>query len=43
MHFKLLSDADMKEMDSLKEFYGGAKEISETIRKMRDFETRKKI
>ncbi|MBC8415083.1 MAG: hypothetical protein H8E11_01490, partial [Candidatus Cloacimonetes bacterium] len=30
-------------MDSLKEFYGGAKEISETIRKMRDFETRKKI
>ena len=43
MHFKLLSDADMKAMDSLKEFYGGAKEISETIRKMRDFETRKKI
>ena len=43
MHFKLLSDADMKAIDALKEFYGGAKEISETIRKMRDFETRKKI
>lgn len=43
MHYKLLSDADMKAMNALKEFYGGAKEISETIRKMRDFETRKKI
>ena len=43
MHYKLLSDADMKAMDALKEFYGGAKEISDTIRKMRDFETRKKI
>ncbi len=43
MHYKLLSDADMKAMDALKEFHGGAKEISETIRKMRDFETRKKI
>jgi hypothetical protein len=43
MHYKLLSDADMKAMDALKEFYGGAKEISETIWKMRDFETRKKI
>ena len=43
MHYKLLSDTDMKTMDALKEFHGGAKEISETIRKMRDFETRKKI
>ncbi|OQX71298.1 MAG: hypothetical protein B6D62_02205 [Candidatus Cloacimonas sp. 4484_275] len=43
MHFKFLSDDDMKAMDALKEYHGGAKEITETIKKMRDFETRKKI
>ena len=43
MHYKLLSDADMKAMDALKEYHGGAKEISQTIEKMRDFETRKKL
>ncbi|MCK4359246.1 MAG: hypothetical protein KAW92_11000, partial [Candidatus Cloacimonetes bacterium] len=43
MEFKLLSDDDMKVMDALKEYHGGAKEISTTIKKMRDFETRKKI
>ena len=43
MEFKLLSNADMKVMDALKEYHGGAKEIIETVKKMRDFETRKKI
>jgi hypothetical protein len=43
MHYKLLSDEDMRAMDALKEYHGGAKAISESIDKMRDFETRKKI
>lgn len=43
MHFKLLSDADMKAIDKLKEFHGGAKHIVNTIKEMRVFETRKKI
>ena len=43
MEFKLLSDSDMKVMDALKEYHGGAKEIINTIKKMHDFETRKKI
>lgn len=43
MHYQLLSDAEMKAMDALKEHHGGAKEINSTIEKMRDFETRKKL
>ncbi|MCK5075161.1 MAG: hypothetical protein KAR38_02245, partial [Calditrichia bacterium] len=43
MHFKLLSDSDMKIMDALKEYHGGAKAISAKITELRDFETRKKI
>jgi len=43
MHFKLLSDADIKAIDKLKEFYGGANHIVNTIKEMRVFETRKKI
>ncbi|MDO9578505.1 MAG: hypothetical protein Q7J16_11525 [Candidatus Cloacimonadales bacterium] len=43
MHFKLLSDADLKAIDALKEFHGGSRVISETITKMRDLGTRKKI
>ena len=43
MKYKLLSNEDMKAIDALKEYHGGAKKISETITKMRDFETRKKI
>lgn len=42
MRFKLLSHSDMKAMDSLKEFHGGAKEIVQTIEQMRSLETRKK-
>jgi len=43
MRFELLSGSDMKTMDALKESHGGAKGIAETIEKMRDFETRKKL
>jgi len=43
MKYKLLSDADMKAIDSLKEFHGGASNINKTISEMRNFETRKKI
>ncbi|NQV17683.1 MAG: hypothetical protein HQ534_03985 [Armatimonadetes bacterium] len=43
MHFKLLSNADMKAIDKLKEFHGGANHIGSTIKEMRVFETRKKI
>lgn len=43
MHFKLLSDKDLKAMDALLDSYGGAKEISEKIDSMRDYETRKRF
>jgi len=43
MHFKLLSEKDLKAMDALLDSYGGAKEISEKIESMRDYETRKRI
>lgn len=43
MHYKLLSDKDLKAMDALIDSYGGAKEISERINSMRDYDTRKKI
>ncbi len=43
MHFKLLSDKDLKAMDALLDSYGGAKEISEKIDSMRDYDTRKRI
>jgi len=43
MHFKLLSDKDLRAMDALLDSYGGPKEISEKIEPMRDYETRKGI
>ncbi len=43
LHYDLLSDKDKKQMDALKEAYGGAQEISKTIEKMRDYEERKKV
>jgi hypothetical protein len=43
MHFKLLSNQDLKAMDALLESYGGAKEISRKIESMRDYENRKSI
>jgi hypothetical protein len=43
MHIKLLSNDDMKAIDALKNYHGGAKEICDTITKMREYENRKKI
>jgi hypothetical protein len=43
MRYPLLSDADMKAMDALKQYHGGAKAIVEGIDRMRDFGTRKRI
>lgn len=43
MHFKLLSDKDMKAIDGLIESYGGAAAINQKIEKMRQYENRKKI
>lgn len=43
MQFTLLSDADLKAMDKLLDYHGGAKEINDTIVKMRDLEVRKKV
>ncbi len=43
LHYPFLSKKDMNQMDALKESYGGAKEISETIDNMRKYEVRKKI
>ncbi len=43
MRFKLLSDRDMKAIDALKQAHGGAQEISATIEKMRDYQTRGRI
>ncbi len=43
MHFRLLSDTDMKAIDALIDAYGGPKEISDKINAMRDYNNRKKI
>lgn len=43
MHFKLLTDKDLKAMDDLIDSYGGAKEISRKIEEMRDYGGRKKM
>jgi hypothetical protein len=42
MRFKLLSNSDTEAIDSLKESHGGSKEITDTIERMRDYETRKR-
>lgn len=43
MKYNLLSKTDLKSIDALLEFHGGAKHIDATIAKMRDYETRKNI
>ena len=43
MHFKLLSNKDLKAIDALLESYGGAKEIEKQIAARRNYETRKRI
>lgn len=42
MKFKLLSDGDLKAMDALLKYHGGAKKIDDTIAEMRDLDNRKK-
>jgi len=43
MKFELLSAGDLEAIDALKQSYGGAQAISETILAKRDFETRKAV
>jgi len=43
MKYKLLSVCDLKAIDALKEFHGGAQKINDTITEMRKLETRKAI
>ena len=41
MKFRLLSDTDLKAIEALKQHHGGGAVIDETIRGMRDLDTRK--
>lgn len=43
MHFKLLSDRDLKAIDALVDDFGGGKAICAKIEQMRDYERRKKV
>lgn len=43
MHYKFLSNKDIKAMDALLDSYGGPKEISEKIESMQGYSTRKMI
>ncbi len=43
MKYGLLSKGDLKAIDALQEFHGGAAKITKTIEAMRNFENRKKI
>jgi hypothetical protein len=42
LHFAFFNDKELKQMDALKESYGGASGIMKSIEKMRSYETRKK-
>jgi hypothetical protein len=43
MHFQFLSDGDMRTIDTLKEYHGGAVAITDSITEMSKLETRKRI
>ena len=43
MKYSLLSRSDLNAIDALKEHYGGAQKISDTLRERRRLETRKRI
>ncbi|HHS13377.1 MAG TPA: hypothetical protein ENN03_06370 [bacterium] len=43
MHYPLLSRDDMKAIDALKSYHGGAAKIRSTIDQMRDYEHRRKL
>ena len=43
MKFDLLSGSDLQAIDAVKQHYGGAKAIGDTIREKRGFETRRRV
>ena len=43
LYFDFFSQKELKQMDAIKESYGGAAEIMQTIDKMRNYEQRKKV
>ncbi len=43
MEYLLLKDRDKKAIDSLKDHYGGAQKINETVKEMREYKKRKQI
>ena len=43
LHYSFLSKKDMQQMDALKESYGGASEIINTIKNLREYPKRKQI
>ncbi|MCP4214437.1 MAG: hypothetical protein GY765_07255 [bacterium] len=43
LHFDFFNEKEKKQMDALKESYGGATEINNTIAKLRKYDERKKI
>jgi len=43
LHYPFLTKKDMDQMDALKESYGGAAAIEDSIRKMREYSERKKV
>ena len=43
LHYDLFSQKELKQMDALKESYGGASEIMKSIDKMRSYDQRKKV
>lgn len=43
LHFDFFNDKEKKQMDALKESYGGAAEIMKSIETMRQYEKRKKV
>jgi hypothetical protein len=43
MHYPFLTAKDMKQMDAVKESYGGASQIMNTIEEMRSFDKRKEV
>lgn len=43
LHFKFFNDKELKQMDALKEAYGGASEIEKSIARLRNYEERKRI
>ena len=43
LYFDFFSQKELKQMDAIKESYGGASEIINTIDKMKDYQERKKV